>query len=588
MPSDSSHCRVEVLCGQANLLQVLCISGEDDVFGSWQVSRAVDLTRSSYSRFFVRLPRPTVGSEFKLALREPGESDVIWEPLDNNRFWPEDASTNGAALRLFFGIPGHVLDFTEAELLADEEKIAAAAAAEKAAWENHTERVQAIRAEFESASCDRTAMELAVAELTSTQQAASRNAAAQQAVAEQATIDQVAIEKAAIDEAALDRASRRKLRLDHAAMAQTGGSGSSRDNFGGAKAAAKQLEFGCRTVTEDLGVQARSSLGSSWDVSPAVQLENEDEDARLREALLQPVHPQSAPLSAKKLQRALQRARQQVAREHRACSGAWHVSLSHFNERDEQQARDRGIPAWAVIVVAKAQVLVEEAVCIYDLLDVYETQVQVAKRDGVGLMRGPLLQILEMCEVLAQRLHAFVSPLEAARAAFDQQLFEVDSDIQCDSSVHGEWPVDGSSGALLGSQRKLRSPSGARQAPTKILSPMKHPGLRQEGNLVSGVFHFLVNSTADIAHAALGAMEPSPQASIDNARPVSNIGRRALISGLQNAPQFNSQWCCIEAYDAELDKYIVRVDTPKVHSVEASETPFVAKLKLENLIVQAH
>lgn len=69
--------------------------------------------------------------------------------------------------------------------------------------------------------------------------------------------------------------------------------------------------------------------------------------------------------------------------------------------------------------------------------------------------------------------------------------------------------------------------------------------------------------------------------------PLSNVGRRALISGLQEAPQFNGQWCRIDDYDAEMDKYTVRVDEPNVHIGEASEAPIVAKLALANLVLQA-
>jgi hypothetical protein len=37
------------------------------------------------------------------------------------------------------------------------------------------------------------------------------------------------------------------------------------------------------------------------------------------------------------------------------------------------------------------------------------------------------------------------------------------------------------------------------------------------------------------------------------------IGERVLISGLVNSPQFNGQWGKVESYDAEMERYVVRV-----------------------------
>jgi hypothetical protein len=37
------------------------------------------------------------------------------------------------------------------------------------------------------------------------------------------------------------------------------------------------------------------------------------------------------------------------------------------------------------------------------------------------------------------------------------------------------------------------------------------------------------------------------------------VGERVLICGLVNSPQFNGQWGHVESYDAEMERYVVRV-----------------------------
>lgn len=54
------------------------------------------------------------------------------------------------------------------------------------------------------------------------------------------------------------------------------------------------------------------------------------------------------------------------------------------------------------------------------------------------------------------------------------------------------------------------------------------------------------------------------------------VGQRVLIKGLLQSPQYNSLWGKVEAYDAELRRYLV-------HLFPANGTPILAKLRRENL-----
>lgn len=59
------------------------------------------------------------------------------------------------------------------------------------------------------------------------------------------------------------------------------------------------------------------------------------------------------------------------------------------------------------------------------------------------------------------------------------------------------------------------------------------------------------------------------------------LGKRVLITGLVRAPEFNGQWGRVEAYDAEMQRYLVHLllDMPE------GEPPVTAKLRRENLVV---
>lgn len=58
------------------------------------------------------------------------------------------------------------------------------------------------------------------------------------------------------------------------------------------------------------------------------------------------------------------------------------------------------------------------------------------------------------------------------------------------------------------------------------------------------------------------------------------VGKRVLISGLVRSPEYNMQWGRVESYDAELQRYLVRMLLGN-----SGEAQVLAKLRRENLIV---
>jgi hypothetical protein len=121
-------------------------------------------------------------------------------------------------------------------------------------------------------------------------------------------------------------------------------------------------------------------------------------DEELREALRNGSR-QSKPLSSSQLIQALKRATKNVNSQHRACTSAWRTPISLFDKQAEQLAWEQNVPDWAIGVVVKARSLIEEASALYDLGDVYETQIRTALTEGRALQRGPLLDFLERCDV---------------------------------------------------------------------------------------------------------------------------------------------------------------------------------------------
>merc|ERR1712061_161112 len=59
---------------------------------------------------------------------------------------------------------------------------------------------------------------------------------------------------------------------------------------------------------------------------------------------------------------------------------------------------------------------------------------------------------------------------------------------------------------------------------------------------------------------------------------VSMIGEQVLISGLIQSPHFNGRWGLVESYDADMQRFVVRVFTGEGQSV-------LAKLRPETLVM---
>eukprot|EP00929_Paragymnodinium_shiwhaense_P079827 TRINITY_DN41611_c0_g1_i1.p1 TRINITY_DN41611_c0_g1~~TRINITY_DN41611_c0_g1_i1.p1 ORF type:complete len:1212 (-),score=226.28 TRINITY_DN41611_c0_g1_i1:68-3703(-) len=59
------------------------------------------------------------------------------------------------------------------------------------------------------------------------------------------------------------------------------------------------------------------------------------------------------------------------------------------------------------------------------------------------------------------------------------------------------------------------------------------------------------------------------------------VGQKAVIAGLVRVPEYNGQWCMIEAYDEDLERYAVRV----ISEDGGADGPVTAKVKLDNLII---
>merc|ERR1712037_90377 len=58
------------------------------------------------------------------------------------------------------------------------------------------------------------------------------------------------------------------------------------------------------------------------------------------------------------------------------------------------------------------------------------------------------------------------------------------------------------------------------------------------------------------------------------------LGKRVVIQGLVQAPEFNGQWGKVETYDAGLQRYVVWV-------LPSCGPPVLAKLRRENFVVPA-
>lgn len=122
-----------------------------------------------------------------------------------------------------------------------------------------------------------------------------------------------------------------------------------------------------------------------------------------------------------RLQQALREVRRDVDASHRALTQAWGEPLALFGAEAAAAAEARGVPRWALARVWEAQGLVERAVELGDLADMYEAQLDIVANADCGergVLKSPVCMLIERLDDLAQRLKVHVHVLEAARNAF--------------------------------------------------------------------------------------------------------------------------------------------------------------------------
>lgn len=160
------------------------------------------------------------------------------------------------------------------------------------------------------------------------------------------------------------------------------------------------------------------------------------------------------PISASLLREVLSRALEAVNAEHRALTAAWRAPISLFDEHAREKAVSRGVPSWAVAIVGRVQVLVDEAAALDDLATNYQGQITAGKRAGRGIAREPLLKLLEGLESLAVQLRTALEQLRAARAAFDAPA---DAPSECPFTAHARNEASATA-ALEGELRNVEVP----------------------------------------------------------------------------------------------------------------------------------
>lgn len=119
------------------------------------------------------------------------------------------------------------------------------------------------------------------------------------------------------------------------------------------------------------------------------------------------------------LREAMQKAHHGMSEQHKVSADVWRGPLSLFGKRDEKRAQEAHVPQWAIDCVHRMQTLVHEAASQGDRADVYKTQLDVAEKDGKGLMRGPVVGHVQKLEQLTFDLRLENERLAQARAAFD-------------------------------------------------------------------------------------------------------------------------------------------------------------------------
>jgi len=83
-------CSVRAKCSCTKLGESLAIVGEDPGLGAWEAGRAVVLAtgEDAWPLWTGEVPVPVPGSKFKLIIFRP-DGSAEWEPLSDNRTWPE-------------------------------------------------------------------------------------------------------------------------------------------------------------------------------------------------------------------------------------------------------------------------------------------------------------------------------------------------------------------------------------------------------------------------------------------------------------------------------------------------------------------
>lgn len=253
---------------------------------------------------------------------------------------------------------------------------------------------------------------------------------------------------------------------------------------------------------ENAPVVAQKDVHSPMtEVAPSLE-DDVDEDVSIRDALREG-NKDSEPLSASKLKQALRNARAKVDSAHRACTAAWGGQpISLFSEK---KALARGVESWAIDIVLKSQLLVEEAANIYHLTDNYEEQIDRAFQEKRCLDRGPLVQLLERCDAESQRLQSHVELLKNAKYAYDHPEPTNLSSTSISSSS-----VDRNTSDAQVSSRVISgfsSSSSGSDAPVRIIRQPEKPR-----SLARGLFEFVVCSALDLADAAGSAMSMNQDA----------------------------------------------------------------------------
>eukprot|EP00971_Amphidinium_carterae_P316875 6299296-Amphidinium_carterae.1 len=104
----------------------------------------------------------------------------------------------------------------------------------------------------------------------------------------------------------------------------------------------------------------------------------------------------------------------------RQAVGAWGGPLSLFDEQSEVSLGLRGAPASVTHAARHGQQLVQEAALLEDRTNLYEAQIVAAQRSGRGILRSPLLKVLEWADGLLERFMAHLPELQKARATVDE------------------------------------------------------------------------------------------------------------------------------------------------------------------------